>query len=170
MRVVGYVRVSTEEQATGGFSLPAQERAIRAYCVAYDLECVDVLVEPGKSAKSTRRPVLHEALEAVKACDGLIIWKLDRLTRSVLDAMQMLRAELAGKCLHSVCEHVDTSTPFGWFMFVLMVAQAELESKQTSIRTVATIAEARRLPDGTTKKWGRPAGWRPKKAKHEATK
>ena len=64
MRTVGYCRVSTEEQATGGLSLAAQESKVRAYADLYGLELVDVIVDPGVSAKTLDRPGLARALDA----------------------------------------------------------------------------------------------------------
>ena len=86
-RVVGYIRVSSEGQATEGVSLDAQRVKLAAYCTAMDLELVGIEADEGVSAKSLRRPGLQRALGLLDAgaADGLLITKLDRLTRSVRD-------------------------------------------------------------------------------------
>ena len=83
--VAGYVRVSTEQQAGEGVSLDAQRIKLQAYAVAMDLELVDVFEDAGLSAKSLRRPGLQSALALLEdgKAAGLVVVKLDRLTRSV---------------------------------------------------------------------------------------
>jgi site-specific DNA recombinase len=78
MRAIGYVRISTEEQATDGVSLAAQEAKVRAYAALYDIELVEVVIDADQSAKSLDRPGLGRALAALKAgkADGLIVAKL----------------------------------------------------------------------------------------------
>jgi hypothetical protein len=87
MRVVGYVRVSTEQQAQEGVSLDAQRARIKAYCVSQAISLVDVIVDDGYSAKSLERPGLRAALRMLAdgKADGIVVVKLDRLTRSVKD-------------------------------------------------------------------------------------
>src|SRR5262245_12352055 len=87
MKVVGYIRVSTEEQATSGQSLDAQREKLAAYAKLYDLELVSILEDAGESAKSLNRPGLQDALGRLRRGDatGVLIAKLDRLTRSVAD-------------------------------------------------------------------------------------
>ena len=87
MRAVGYVRVSTEDQATHGVSLDAQEEKIRAYCVAKDWELVRLIRDEGQSAKNLNRPGMQELLCGcrARAWDVVVVLKLDRLTRSVKD-------------------------------------------------------------------------------------
>ncbi len=86
-RVVGYARVSTEDQAREGVSLAAQRAKLEAYATALDLELVAVREDAGVSAKTLDRPGLRAALEDLRAgrADALLVPKLDRLTRSVRD-------------------------------------------------------------------------------------
>ena len=81
MKVIGYARVSTAEQASGGISLEAQEAKIRAYCELHELELVEVIIEGGESAKSLKRPGLQRGLAMLKkkAVGGLVVCKLDRI-------------------------------------------------------------------------------------------
>jgi len=87
MRAIGYVRVSTEDQAQGGVSLDSQEEKIRAYCAAKDWDLVRVVRDGGHSAKDLNRPGMQKILEECrkKRFDVVVILKLDRLTRSVKD-------------------------------------------------------------------------------------
>src|SRR5262245_308121 len=86
-RVVGYVRVSSEHQADQGVSLQAQEEKIRQYCTLYDLDLVDIVVDAGVSAKTLQREGLQKALAMLENghADGVVVVKLDRLTRNVAD-------------------------------------------------------------------------------------
>src|SRR4051794_22694194 len=87
MRVVGYVRVSTDQQAQEGVSLDAQRSRLKAYCVSQDLQLVDIITDDGFSAKSLERPGLRAALGMLTAgkAEGIVVAKLDRITRSVKD-------------------------------------------------------------------------------------
>ena len=87
MRAIGYVRVSTEEQAQTGVSLDAQEEKIRAYCIAKEWDLLRVIRDEGFSAKDLNRPGIQEIIEGCKRkeFDVVVILKLVRLTRSVKD-------------------------------------------------------------------------------------
>src|SRR5215831_9093264 len=86
-RAIGYVRVSTDQQADFGVSLEAQTAKIRAMAIVQGVALVDVIVDAGESAKSLRRPGMAQlrALVDAGAIETVIIAKLDRLTRSVAD-------------------------------------------------------------------------------------
>jgi site-specific DNA recombinase len=96
MKVLGYVRVSTEEQAELGVSLEAQQAKLTAYAGLYDLELVEVIVDAGVSAKSFNRPGLQRALSMLRKgkAQGLLVAKLDRLTRSMRDLGALVEDEL----------------------------------------------------------------------------
>ena len=87
MQVIGYSRVSTEEQARDGVSLDAQAEKIRAYAMVKDWTLAELSQDAGHSAKSLKRPGLAGLLAMVEArhVDVVIVYKLDRLTRSVKD-------------------------------------------------------------------------------------
>ena len=86
-KVVGYIRVSTSDQADFGVSLAAQREKIEQYAALYDLELVEIIEDAGQSAKSLNRAGLQKALAMLKTgkAEGLLVAKLDRLTRSVKD-------------------------------------------------------------------------------------
>ncbi len=164
MRLVGYVRVSTEEQARDGYGLGAQEHAIRSWCEAMGHELVAVYSDAGASGKSLVRPELdmacaaiavprdvgtHRALGMVEAlrcpADGLVVAKLDRLTRSVRDFCELVsRFEDAGKALVSVRDSLDTTSASGRLVANIMVSVAQWERETISERTKLGMAEAKR--------------------------
>jgi site-specific DNA recombinase len=93
MQVVGYTRVSTSEQAADGVSLRVQAEKVSAYSVVKDWDLVDIITDEGQSAKSLARPGLQQLLSLVDAgqVDVVIIYKLDRLTRSVADLDRLMK-------------------------------------------------------------------------------
>jgi DNA invertase Pin-like site-specific DNA recombinase len=92
MRTIAYARVSTEDQANNGVSLDLQEGRLRAYTEAKGWSLVQVVSEDA-SAKSLNRPGLQSLLDLVKSgtVDALVVYKLDRLTRSVSDLDYLTR-------------------------------------------------------------------------------
>jgi site-specific DNA recombinase len=90
MKVAGYIRVSTDEQASHGVSLAMQESRVMGYCMAKDWDLLEVVRDEGRSAKDLNRPGVQRLLEMVdqRAIEAIIIYKLDRLTRSVGDLCQ----------------------------------------------------------------------------------
>jgi len=146
-RVVGYVRVSTDEQAATGVSLDAQRHRLRAYCEAHGLELVGVEADEGLSARTTNRPALQRALAALRDgdADGLVAVKLDRLSRSTRDVLDLVSsAEREGWALHSIEERLDTSSPHGRFVVTVLAALAQMERETIGARTSAALAELRR--------------------------
>src|SRR5689334_14237647 len=88
LEAIGYVRVSTDEQAISGLGIAAQRSAIEDECRRRGIPLARVFEDQGFSAKDLRRPALREALELLESRGAglLIVSKLDRLTRSVHDA------------------------------------------------------------------------------------
>lgn len=144
--VVGYLRVSTDEQAVSGLGLAAQEAAVRADCERRGLPLVALYSDPGVSAKTIDRPALTAALADLDAGRGsiLMVAKLDRLTRSVHDATGiMLAAERSGWGLVALDVAVDTTTPQGAAMAQVLAVFAELERRLIGERTKAALAVKR---------------------------
>ena len=142
MKVVGYVRVSTQEQAAEGVSLAAQESKLRAYCVALDLELVAVVSDAGASAKSLARPGLQQALALLDAgqADGLLVCKLDRLTRSVRDLGELLDGWFSTRfALLSVADAIDTRTAGGRLVLNILTSVAAWEREAIAERTSAAL-------------------------------
>jgi len=141
MKVIGYVRVSTEEQASQGVSLAAQEEKIRQYASLYDLELVDVIHDPGASAKSLKRPGLQQALSLLEAgqAEGLVIAKLDRLTRSVADWSSLIAGYFSKHSLLSVSDQIDTRTAAGRLVLNVLVSCAQWEREAIGERTKTAL-------------------------------
>src|SRR6516162_3828279 len=125
MRAIGYVRVSTEQQADFGVSLEAQSEKVRAMAVVHGAQLAEVLIDAGESAKSLNRPGMARLLSLLDAgaVDTVIISKLDRLTRSVKDLAELLeRFNRHGVSLVSVAESLDTGTAAGRLVLNIMTA------------------------------------------------
>jgi site-specific DNA recombinase len=141
-QVVGYLRVSTDEQADSGLSLLAQRSRIEAYAAANGWELIEIFEDAGVSAKTLERPALRAALKELRPGRALVALKLDRLTRSVpnlyeLDALVSERgAEWA-----TVAEHIDTSTATGRMMRTFIATIAEWERGIIAERTTSALAE-----------------------------
>jgi DNA invertase Pin-like site-specific DNA recombinase len=140
MKVVGYIRVSTDEQASNGQSLDAQKAKIVAYAALYDLELVDVIVDAGQSGKTLKRDGLRQALASIRSgkADGLVIAKLDRLTRSVADWQTLIDGyfgEKVGKQLFSVADSIDTRTAAGRLVLNVLLSVAQWERETIGERT-----------------------------------
>lgn len=142
MKIVGYIRVSTEDQAEVGVSLDAQRKKLEQYAELYDLELVAIIEDAGASAKTLNRPGLQQALAALDGgeAEGLLIAKLDRLTRDVRDMGDLLEGYFASKFnLLCVAEQIDTRTASGRLMLNLLTSVAQWERETIGERTSAAL-------------------------------
>ena len=140
---IGYVRVSTNDQNTS-----LQRDALeRAGC--------ELIYEEKMSGTVANRPVLKRVLKQLGEGDTLVVWKLDRLGRSMRNLV-LLIDELKNRGIHfrSLTDSIDTSSPMGRFIFHIMGALAEMERELIVERTMAGLAAAREQ--------GRIGGRRPK--------
>jgi DNA invertase Pin-like site-specific DNA recombinase len=154
--VVGYVRVSTAEQADSGLGIAAQEEAIRAECERRGWTLRAVYADAGVSGKSLDREGVQEALHSVESgqAGAIVVSKLDRLSRSLLDfAGLMARAQARGWNLVALDLGIDLSTPAGEFMASVMASAAQWERRIIGARTRDALAV--KAAEGT--KLGRPA-------------
>jgi DNA invertase Pin-like site-specific DNA recombinase len=138
MKVIGYVRVSTDKQADRGVSLDAQAEKIRAMAVVHNAELIDIIVDGGESAKSLQRPGMERLLTLVdgKKAEAVIVAKLDRLTRSVKDLCELLeRFERRSVALISVAESLDTGSAAGRLVLNIMTAVSQWEREAIGVRT-----------------------------------
>jgi DNA invertase Pin-like site-specific DNA recombinase len=145
LQLIGYTRVSTDEQAMYGYGLDAQETKIREYARRANAEVV-VIEDGGYSGKSIERPGLDRALKRIarREADGLVVAKLDRLTRSVLDFVLLLEWFTDAKAQLVVLDFdLDTSTPTGRLMATVMASFAEWERNLIGERTRLALAAAR---------------------------
>lgn len=147
MAVVGYVRVSTEGQADQGVSLEAQRAKLEGYCALYELDLVEVIVDAGVSAKTLDRPGLARALGMLDdgTAGGILVAKLDRLTRSVRDLCDLVDRYFAGVrfALLSVAENVDTRTASGRMVLNILATISQWERETIGERTSEALTHLR---------------------------
>lgn len=130
---IGYARVSTGEQ-----SLALQRAALHA------AGCARVFADKGVSGALAKRPALEAALAAVRRGDVLVVWKLDRLGRSLPHLLELVgRLEAEGAAFCSLTEAIDTATPGGELIFHVMGALAQFERALIVERTRAGMRAAR---------------------------
>jgi DNA invertase Pin-like site-specific DNA recombinase len=146
---VSYLRVSTEEQAGSGLGLEAQQQKIAAECGRRDWRLVEEFSDPGVSGglRIEERPGLVAALGAIERGEagGLIVAKLDRLSRSAADAAMLLERAIRERWSLVACDlGVDTSTPSGEVMANVMGAFARFEKRLIGQRTSEAL-QAKRL-------------------------
>ncbi len=128
----GYARVSTIEQNTG-LQIDALEKS-----------GVDFLFQEQKSGKSLKRPELIALLAKIKPGDTVVVYKLDRVARSLADLLRVTeRIHETGARLESLTEHLDTKSAAGRVVFQILGAFAEFERSMIVERTVAGMGAAR---------------------------
>lgn len=140
--VIIYARVSTDQQAEQGVSLDAQVARCQAYADLYELRVVATITD-ARSGKSLDRPgwaqaaaLLHEG-----KADGVVIAKLDRLTRSLRDLDTLLTTYFAGDvALHCIAERVDTSSASGRLCLNMLMSVSQWEREVIGERTTAALA------------------------------
>ena len=142
-KTIAYLRVSTDKQADRGVSLDAQRAKLKAYAELYELDLVDVIVDAGQSAKSLDRPGLQRALGMLKAgqAEALLVVKLDRLTRSVVDLGTLVERYFApGKAaLLSVGEQIDTRSAAGRLVLNVLASVSQWEREAIGERTATAM-------------------------------
>lgn len=152
-QVVGLVRTSTDDQANG---CDAQEAAVRAECERRGWVLVEVIREQGYSGRGSERPGLSRALTMIAngEASGLIVAKLDRLSRSVVDFGHILAwLDAAGGALVALDLGVDTTTAAGRLVANVLASVAQWEAEAISERTSAAL----RSMQARGEKVGRPA-------------
>jgi DNA invertase Pin-like site-specific DNA recombinase len=141
--LIGYARVSTGEQETA-----AQASALKA------AGCERIYREKASGGRWDR-PELHRVLDQLRKGDVLVVWKLDRLSRSLRDVLTIMERLAEAKAgFRSLTEAIDTTTPAGRMMMQMVGAFAEFERAMLRERTKAGLDAARRE--------GRVGGRRPK--------
>ena len=133
-----YIRVSTEDQAKDGFSIDAQKEKLTKYAEANDWNIYSYYIDDGISGKNIEnRPEMKRMLEDVKngRIKNILVYKLDRLTRSLLNLMELI--ELFDKCecsLNSHTEKLDTSNAVGRMFVKIIGTFAEFERENLAER------------------------------------
>lgn len=161
IRVVIYIRVSTQEQANEGYSVGEQTERLKKYCEAMEWDIIKIYVDPGYSGGNTERPGLQELIKDVENdnIDKVVVYKLDRLSRSQLDTLYLIeKVFLANNTdFVSMSENFDTSTPFGRAMIGILAVFAQLEREQIKERTM--IGKEARAKEGKWKGGPEPIGY-----------
>lgn len=138
MQTAIYCRVSTEEQATEGFSIHAQKDKLTKYASINDWNIVDYYVDDGISGKNlTERPEVSRLIEDVKKgkIKNVLIYKLDRLTRSVKDLIYLIELFDKNNCtFNSQTEKIDTSNAVGRMFVKIIGIFAEFERENLAER------------------------------------
>lgn len=134
-----YVRVSTEAQEAEGYSLEEQERLCRASIESKEWEYVRTYTDGGFSGKTVDRPALQEMLKDVREgrLDAVMIYKLDRLSRSQKDTLTIIEDYLLPNKVDivSLKETLDTSTPWGRAMIGILASFNQLDRETIVMRT-----------------------------------
>lgn len=140
-KAIGYIRVSTQEQATSGYSLDAQKAKLEAYAALYDIELTDIVIDAGVSAKSLKREGLQRVLTTLDngGADAVLIFKLDRLTRSVKDWNVLIEKYFTNKALLSVSDQIDTRTAAGRLCLNVLMSVAQWERETIGERTSTAL-------------------------------
>ncbi|MCX4357016.1 MAG: recombinase family protein [Oscillospiraceae bacterium] len=145
-RAAIYIRVSTQEQAQEGYSVGEQRERLIAYCKAHDWLIADVYVDGGFTGSNLKRPGIQKLMQETDKFDLVLVYKLDRLSRSQRDTLYLIEEIFLPNKVDfvSMQESFDTATPFGKAMIGLLAVFAQLEREQIKERTwMGRVARAK---------------------------
>lgn len=134
-----YVRVSTDAQREEGYSIEAQCEMLKAYCTAKEIQHYELFIDGGYSGSNIDRPSMTRMIKEIREgkISHVIVYKLDRLSRSQKDTLYLIEDVLNpnGVSFVSLNENMDTSTPIGRAMLGIISAFAQLERETIKDRT-----------------------------------
>lgn len=135
MKAALYIRVSTKEQVEN-YSIPSQKEKLEAYCKAHGWEIYDHYIDGGYSGSNMDRPDLQRMLKEIHNIDIVVVYKLDRLSRSQRDTLELIEDHFLKNDVEfaSITENLDTSTPMGRMMIGVLSAFAQLEREMIAER------------------------------------
>lgn len=138
MNIALYPRVSTQEQATNGYSIDEQIERMEKYADAMGWKVYKTYTDAGFSGATTDRPGLQRMIRDIKAgkIDKVLVYKLDRLSRSQKDTLELIEDVFLANNTDfvSMSENFDTSTPFGRAIIGILAVFAQLEREQIKER------------------------------------
>jgi len=142
MKAIGYIRVSTEDQAREGISLDNQKAKIKAWADLNNYELQTVYCDAGISGKDMdSRDGLQKALDCIGNSDALVVYSLSRLTRSTRDTLDIADyLKNRGADLVSISEKIETNTAAGKMVFRMLAVLNEFERDQISERTKQVLS------------------------------
>jgi len=142
MSFIGYIRVSTDEQVKSGISLDVQESKVKDYAKLNDINLSNIIRDEGESGKDLKRPGMEELINLVngRKIEGIIVYKLDRLSRKVIDTLNLIEQfDRHNVAFHSITERIDTKTAMGKFFITILSALAQMERDMISERTKTAL-------------------------------
>ena len=154
-KVAIYIRVSTAIQAEEGYSIDEQKAKLEAYCEIKDWKIYDTYIDGGFSGANTQRPELERLISDAKRkkIDIVLVYKLDRLSRSQKDTLFLIEDVFAKNdvAFISLQENFDTSTPFGKASIGMLSVFAQLEREQIKERMM--LGKEGRAKNGKSMSW-----------------
>lgn len=138
-RAALYIRVSTDRQSEEGYSIEFQEEKLRAYCTATNMVVYDTFIDPGYTGSDINRPALQAMIDRIHEFDAVLVYKLDRLSRSQKDTLYLIEDIFIPNDIAfiSLSESFDTSTPLGRAMVGILSAFAQLERENIKERMIS---------------------------------
>ncbi|HHH5825497.1 TPA: recombinase family protein [Listeria monocytogenes] len=147
MKAAIYIRVSTQEQVEN-YSIQAQTEKLTALCRSKDWDVYDTFVDGGYSGSNMNRPALNEMLSKLHEIDAVVVYRLDRLSRSQRDTITLIEEYFLKNNVEfvSLSETLDTSSPFGRAMIGILSVFAQLERE--TIRDRMVMGKIKRVESG----------------------
>ncbi|WP_156009574.1 recombinase family protein [Streptococcus ruminantium] len=156
-KVAIYVRVSTTSQAEEGYSIDEQKDKLSSYCHIKDWNIYNIYTDGGFSGSNTKRPALEKLIKDAKnkKFDTVLVYKLDRLSRSQKDTLYLIEDIFLENNIDfvSLLENFDTSTPFGKAMVGVLSVFAQLEREQ--IKERMQLGKIGRAKTGKSMMWAK---------------
>ncbi|MBC7107578.1 MAG: recombinase family protein [Methanomassiliicoccales archaeon] len=149
MRAALYVRVSTEDQAKEGFSIPAQLKRLHSYCKARGWEIAGEYIDSGYSGRDVKRPAYQKMMQEKDNWDVIVVLKMDRIHRNSKNFATMMEdLRRWGKEFNSMQESFDTTSAMGRFVMDIIQRIAQLESEQIGERVKIGMTQKARKGKG----------------------
>ncbi|MCQ5376070.1 MAG: recombinase family protein [Methanomassiliicoccales archaeon] len=149
LRAALYIRVSTEDQAKEGFSIPAQLKRLQSYCKARGWEIAGEYIDSGYSGRDVKRPAYQKMMQEKDNWDVIVVLKMDRIHRNSKNFATMMEdLRKWGKEFNSMQESFDTTSAIGRFVMDIIQRIAQLESEQIGERVKMGMMQKARKGKG----------------------